>query len=147
MREATKYRLTLVRDEAYTYEAKVTGPDVLARNIQTIFSLEDNPEEVFVLLAFDTKNNIIGAFEVSHGTVNQTLVHPRDIFKRLLLVNALAFALGHNHPSGSTTPSREDLQLTERLRDASELMGIKLLDHIVLGDEGRYYSLKEHGDF
>ncbi|MNI91173.1 hypothetical protein D3C73_1487960 [compost metagenome] len=82
--------------------------------------------------------------EVSSGTLNASLVHPRETFKLAILANAASIIGCHNHPSGDPTPSPEDVEITERIRDAGSLMGIDLLDHIVLG-EGSFISMKERG--
>ena len=87
---------------------------------------------------------MIAYHEVSRGTLDATLVHPREVFKAALLANAAAIVLCHNHPSGESTPSRDDLQLTRRLVEAGTLLGVEVLDHIIVGD-ARYYSFKQSG--
>jgi DNA repair protein RadC len=82
---------------------------------------------------------------VSVGTLSGAFVHPREVFKAAILGNAAAIILFHNHPSGDPDPSREDRELTLRLIQAGRILGIDVLDHVILGDEGRYYSFKEHG--
>lgn len=101
--------------------------------------------EVFIILCLTTKHGLIGYHEVSRGTLDQTLVHPRDIFKAAILSNAASIILAHNHPSGDPTPSAEDRALTSRLSEAGQLMGIEVLDHIVVGVDTRYCSFKETG--
>ena len=81
---------------------------------------------------------------VSVGTLNKAIVHPREVFKTAILSNAASIMAFHNHPSGETTPSQQDIQLTNRLYEAGELLGIKLLDHLIIGD-GTFTSLKEKG--
>ena len=81
---------------------------------------------------------------VSVGTLNKASVHPREVFKTAILSNAASIMAFHNHPSGETTPSQQDIQLTNRLYEAGELLGIKLLDHLIIGD-GTFTSLKEKG--
>lgn len=104
--------------------------------------LQDQPGEVFAILCLSTKHRVIAYHEVSRGTLDATLVHPREVFKAALLANAAAIILFHNHPSGDPTPSGDDVQLTRRLVDAGTLLGVDVLDHIIVGD-GRYYSFKE----
>jgi DNA repair protein RadC len=106
--------------------------------------LQDEPAEVFGILCLTTKHCVIAYHEVSRGTLDSTLVHPREVFKAALLANAAAIVAGHNHPSGDHTPSPDDVELTRRLVAAGELLGIPVLDHVVIGD-GRYYSFKEAG--
>ena len=106
--------------------------------------LRDEPSEVFAILCLTTKHRVIAYHEVSRGTLDATLVHPREVFKAALLANSAAIVISHNHPSGDSTPSVDDIDLTRRLAAAGELLGISLLDHIVIGD-GRYFSFKEAG--
>lgn len=102
--------------------------------------------EVFKVLYLNTKNEIIRDEAVSVGSLNASIVHPREVFKPAIVHSSNAVILMHNHPSGNPSPSQEDIQITKRLSEAGELIGIKVLDHIVIGD-GRYYSLKENGLF
>ena len=106
--------------------------------------LQDEPLEVFAILCLTTKHRVIAYHEVSRGTLDSTLAHPREVFKAALLANAAAIVAGHNHPSGDPTPSRDDLDLTRRLAAAGDVLGVPMLDHIIIGD-GRYYSFKEAG--
>ena len=106
--------------------------------------LQDEAAEVFGVLCLTTKHRAIAYHEVSRGTLDATLVHPREVFKGALLANAAAIIVGHNHPSGDCTPSPDDIALTQRLVSAGELLGIPVLDHVIIGD-GRYISLKEAG--
>ena len=106
--------------------------------------LQDQPGEVFAILCVSTKLRVIAYHEVSRGTLDATLVHPREVFKAALLANAAAIILTHNHPSGDPIPSADDVQLTRRLVDAGALLGVEVLDHIIVGD-GRYYSFREGG--
>ena len=86
------------------------------------------------LLLLNTKARLIGASDISVGTVNATLVSPRELFLEALKKNAVSIILLHNHPSGDPTPSQEDILLTQRVRKAGDLIGIELLDHIIIGD-------------
>ncbi len=106
--------------------------------------LEDQPTEVFAILCLSTKHRVIAFHEVSRGTLDSTLVHPREVFKAALLANAAAIVVSHNHPSGDPSPTLDDLEVTTRLVAAGEILGIGVLDHIVVGD-GRYFSFKEAG--
>ena len=104
--------------------------------------LQDEPSEVFAILCLSTKHRVIAYHEVSRGTLDSVLVHPREVFKAALLANAAAIIATHVHPSGDPTPSPDDLAITRRLAAAGEILGVPLLDHIIIGD-GRYYSFKE----
>lgn len=104
--------------------------------------LQDEPTEVCAILCLTTKHRVIAYHEVSRGTLDSTLVHPREVFKAALLANAAAIIVAHNHPSGDPTPTVDDIEVTRRLAASGQVLGIELLDHIVVGD-ARYYSFKE----
>jgi DNA repair protein RadC len=106
--------------------------------------LQHEPSEVFAILCLSTKHRVIAYHEVSRGTLDATLVHPRELFKAAILANAAAIIVAQVHPSGDPTPSRDDLHLTRQLTAAGTLLGIDVLDHIIVGD-GRYVSLREIG--
>jgi len=118
-----------VRDAAQVYEA-----------FREEFSQLDR--EMFVVLLLNGKNQVLGFNVVSIGSLTAALVHPREVFKPVILANAAAIILVHNHPSGDPEPSAEDRALTARLEQAGELLGIRVLDHIILGD-GQYRSKGE----
>ena len=109
--------------------------------------LESSDREQIVAVLVDTKNGVIGVHVVSVGDLSSTLVHPREVFKAAILANAASLILAHNHPSGDPAPSPEDIAVTKRIAEAGELLGIELLDHVVIGDAGRFASLKEKGLF
>ena len=147
--EIVKYDLKLVvRENADGYtvftDDSISDSDKLRDNFNAIFNLSEQTEEVFCMFAFNTKSRIIGAFEVSRGTLSSTLVHPREVFKRLLLTNASTFAVAHNHPSGIPEPSTEDIRLSDRLLECAKLMGIQLLDNLIICEDS-YYSFRGHG--
>ena len=100
------------------------------------------PREHFLVLHLDGKNRLLGIEETSVGTATAALVHPREVFLGAILANAASVILAHNHPSGDPTPSAEDAALTARLRQAGELLGVRVLDHVVLG-AGRFVSMAE----
>ena len=100
--------------------------------------------EQFGIVLLDSKHRVLRTTVVASGTLNSTIVHPRDVFREAMLGAAAAIVLFHNHPSGDPSPSPDDVELTRRLRAAGVLMGIEVVDHIVLGD-ARYCSLKEMG--
>lgn len=122
----------------------VESPQKVAEIMNDVFNVSDLPEEHFYLLCLNTKNQITNISEVSHGTINASLVRPADVFKRALVANANAIIVVHNHPSGNTSPSKEDVTVTERLVECGNMLGINLLDHVIIGHEG-YMSFKEKG--
>ena len=137
----------------YSVKADATGqPIVVGRTLSTPAAsaaalaalLQDEPGEVFAILCLSTKHRVIAYHEVSRGTLDATLVHPREVFKDALLANAAGIVVTHNHPSGDPAPSPDDIALTRRLVDAGKLIGVDVLDHIVIGD-GRYVSFRELG--
>jgi DNA repair protein RadC len=101
-------------------------------------------EERFVCLFLNTKNQVIGRETLSVGSLNASIVHPREVFRAAIRRSSASILCAHNHPSGDPTPSAEDILLTRRLTEAGELIGIEVLDHLVIGDN-RFISLKETG--
>lgn len=101
-------------------------------------------KEYFKVLLLNTKNHVISREEVSVGSLNASIVHPREIFAVPLRKSAASVILVHNHPSGDPSPSQEDLEVTRRLVDAGSILGIAVRDHIIIGD-GCFFSFKEKG--
>ncbi|ACL76892.1 RadC family protein [Ruminiclostridium cellulolyticum] len=101
-------------------------------------------KEMFKAILLDTKNKVLKTESISIGSLNASIVHPREVFSEAVKCGCNSIIFIHNHPSGDPTPSKEDLQTTDRLINAGNILGIKVLDHIILGD-GRYVSLKEQG--
>lgn len=101
--------------------------------------------EHFWALPLNTKNQLLRLVEVSVGSLNAAIVHPRELFKEAIRLSAASIVVVHNHPSGDATPSGADLQLTRRLVKAGDIIGIEVLDHVVIGDGGTHSSLREMG--
>ncbi len=101
--------------------------------------------EYLVMVLLDVRNNVIGIEEVAKGTTSYAPINTREVFKAAMLCNAEAIVLFHNHPTGDPTPSPQDIEATKMLKKASELMQIVLLDHIIVGYNGTYLSMKEKG--
>lgn len=106
--------------------------------------LRDERKEIFLTLLLDSKNRLLREVRISEGSLNASIVHPREVFAPVVRESAAAVLLVHNHPSGDPTPSREDLELTGRLREAGDLMGVRVLGHIIIG-HGCYVSLADRG--
>ena len=139
------YQIRLVRETSLPWEQPQirSGADAAALFRQY---LADVDREHFVVALLDQKNKVIGIHTVSVGSLTASVVHPRETFKAAILANAAALVLGHNHPSGVPEPSREDRELTSRLVEGGTLLGLKVLDHVIVGDGGtRYYSFAEQG--
>jgi DNA repair protein RadC len=101
-------------------------------------------KEVFKIILLNTKNHIIKRIDISVGSLNSSIVHPREVFSEAVRAGCSGVILVHNHPSGDPEPSHEDIETTQRLVSAGNILGIKVLDHVVIGD-GKYISLKEQG--
>lgn len=105
--------------------------------------IANQDRENFVAVLLNTKNEVIEAPVISVGTLSASLVHPREVFKPAIRASAASVILAHNHPSGREEPSREDREVTRRLVEASKIIGIEVLDHVIIGRE--HFSMKEHG--
>jgi DNA repair protein RadC len=137
-----RVRVRLVRERAERFGPTITcAGDIAALLTPELASLD---REHFVALHLDVKNRLISRETVSIGHLSAALVHPREVWKAALLANAASVAFVHNHPSGSTEPSREDLELTRRLYKAGEILGVPVLDHVVVSTSG-FVSLAERG--
>jgi DNA repair protein RadC len=110
------------------------------------YRFRDRRKEYFLILLLDGKNRILREVQISEGSLNQSIVHPREVFNPAVRESAAAVILVHNHPSGDPTPSREDLEISRRLKEAGELLGIRVLDHIIIGDNA-YVSFVERALF
>lgn len=102
-------------------------------------------QEHFLVLLLDGRNRILRELQISQGTLNASLVHPREVFRSAVQEAAAALVLVHNHPSGDPTPSGEDFVVTRRLVEAGELLGVRVVDHVVVAERG-FYSFREHGE-
>ncbi|MGI6344869.1 MAG: RadC family protein [Bacillota bacterium] len=123
-------------------QAVIRHPSDVEKLLMSRFLQLDQEEFVIVLL--DTKNQVLAIEGVFLGSLNASIVHPREVFKRAIRRSAAGMIVAHNHPSGDPTPSREDINVTRRLTEAGKIIGIEVLDHIIFGD-GKTISLKEKG--
>ena len=119
---------------------KINSPLTVANLVMDEMRFLDR--EHFNVVLLDTKNQLLSIENISIGTLNASIVHPRDVFRVAIKKNSNAIILLHNHPSGDPEPSNEDIRITERLVEVGNLVGIKVLDHIIIGDN-RYVSFKE----
>jgi len=138
------YETLTVKEEITDYLKTGTRFSAPQQVYDTFSFLMKETKEMFLTLHLDGKNRIMALDMVSVGSLNQSIVHPREVFKTACLSNAAALILIHQHPSGDPTPSSEDISITRRLKEAGELMGIRVLDHIIIGD-GEYCSFVEKG--
>ena len=125
-------------------DRKMNGPEKIVKLAREYLRMHELPEEYMYMVCMNTKLDMTGVFEISHGNVNSSVVGTREVFQKALLANAVSVIFIHNHPSGDSTPSREDIKVTERLKEAGKILGVDVLDHIVIGRPG-YTSLKEKG--
>ena len=134
-------KIQLVRESKPVKEYQI-------RNSRDVYELvkpelETLDREVFLVISLNTKNKVLGLNMVSMGSVSSSPVHPREVFKSAILLNASCIILAHNHPSGDTTPSKDDKVITQRLSEAGKLLGIQVLDHVIVGN--KFFSLMENG--
>lgn len=139
------YRIALVRESSLPYHAvpQMRSSKDVANLLHAYLNGTDR--EHFVVFFLDQKNRIIGIHTVSMGSLTASVVHPRETFKAAILANAAAIVCGHNHPSGDVQPSREDRAMTTRLVQAGKLLGILVLDHVIIGGNGNYFSFADEG--
>lgn len=107
--------------------------------------LDELDREELIVACLNAKNEVNSINVVSIGSLNNSIVHPREVFKAAILSNAASIVMIHNHPSGDVTPSKEDKEITLRIKESGTILGICLVDHIIIGND-TYYSFKEHGD-
>lgn len=131
-------RLALIKEPGVKPQA-IIGPEDMERFVEP---LKHYAEEHFIAFHLDGKNQVVGYQMVSRGTLTASLVHPREVFKAALLANSHALIVAHNHPAGSLTPSLEDIETTEVLIKAGNLLSVKVLDHIIVSSNG-IQSLRE----
>lgn len=138
------FSLCMIKKENHSKPVKISNP-LDAMHLLTPLSLA--AEEYFIALHLNVKHEVIGLNEIAHGTLTESLIHPREVFKAALLANSYALILCHNHPSGSiVAPSREDYITTRQLIKVSKLLGILLIDHLIIGSEiqpEKIYSFRE----
>ncbi|NLW17276.1 MAG: DNA repair protein RadC [Firmicutes bacterium] len=128
--------------ESRMHETVIRRPEDLALFLMPYF--QQLSQEEFVVVLLDTKNKVISKRTIFRGSLNASIVHPREVFKYAIRHSAAAILVAHNHPSGDPTPSREDIDVTRRLVEAGRIIGIEVLDHVVFGD-GKTISMKEKG--
>lgn len=132
--------LQMVREKAHEYSIKriTSASDVYS--LLHEYSLKE--KEHFLTITLDGQSKVIEKRVVHIGTLNQSLVHPREVFRPAILDNAAGIIIAHNHPSGTLEASREDVQITQRLKEVGKLVGISLLDHVIISSKG-YYSFSD----
>ena len=135
----------LVKESAHKYDVPINlrSPEGAAEFIKSVIDFDTIPCELFIVVPVDSKSRPLCVTVVTKGTLNASLVHPREVFQPCMLANAAACFVFHNHPSGDVTPSREDKAITERLVKSGHILDIPILDHIIVGDN--FYSFRTDG--
>lgn len=129
----------------YHIPAAIGSPQCAFDTIIELTRADEETQEIFGVISMNIKNRVIGCEIIHKGAMNSAIVHPRDVFKMALMKGAAHIMVFHNHPSGDPTPSPQDIEVTKRLVDAGEIIGVHLTDHIIVGDDGNYVSLMERG--
>lgn len=144
LNEETRHT-SLQLKESFSYQRETFGSAQYIHSMMVdLFQLDKLADEFVYLIAFNTKMRVLGLFEISHGTANASLLDARGVFMRAVYTGASHIVLVHNHPSGDATPSRDDTLISKRMKEAGELMGILLEDHIIIGSNC-YFSFHEQG--
>jgi len=120
----------------------IKDPEAVVKAIRA--SIKDKAKEHFKLILLNPRNKIIGISTISIGTLNASLVHPREVFKDAITHSAASVVLAHNHPSGDPEPSEDDITITKRLIEVGKILGVEVIDHIIVGKNG-FFSFKEKG--
>lgn len=143
--KAEVMKLHCVKDKevAYTMAGmRANSALEIAKTVRTVFSTDYLPEEHMFVISLDTKMHINGIFDMAHGQISACCVSKGDILKRVLITNGSQFVIAHNHPSGDATPSGADIDVTREMIDAANMLDIKCIDHIVIGNN-EYVSIRE----
>lgn len=151
----TKYKTRLTDDRKAVLEKEfsinypnmvrqMNSQDKVVSLARDVLHIHQETEEYLYMLCMNTKLELTSVFEISHGSVNSSIISPREVFQKALLANAVNIIMIHNHPSGNSKPSKEDVEVTKRLIEAGKILGVDVLDHIIIGDP-YYTSLKESG--
>lgn len=133
------YTVTAIRRRKRKQRPTVNGPTDIARLLLPL--VREDSREQFYSVNLSTKNHVISIELIAVGSLSATIVHPREVFRTAIIQSAAAIVVAHSHPSGVSTPSPEDVDFTTRLINAGNILGIRVLDHVVLGDD--YTSLRE----
>lgn len=132
-------KIVIERQEKYEYDKKITKMEDVVDLVRDVMKIQNEAQEVCYVLAIDSRNKTVCFTEIGRGSTNVCSILIADIYKYVLLSNCKKFILLHNHPSGDTTPSKEDIKITKTLLKGTKLLGIQMLDHIVIGNN-KYQS-------
>ena len=136
-------KFQFISERSSQYSLKVSSPSDIVPILKRYRKLK---QEAFICITLDGAHQVVKVRMITVGILNRTIIHPRELFVGAIEDHAAAVILCHNHPSGNLEPSREDRDITYRMRDAGELLGIQVLDHIIIGKGETYYSFLESGE-
>ena len=141
-----KYDVRLIQEHSglYDLDKKITSSIQAAKICKELYDIHELSYEKMVMLTLNAQLEVVGCFEVARGTVDESAIYPREIATRALLTNAKAVILTHNHPSGTPSPSKPDIEVTKRVKDVLTMLDINLLDHVIIAHD-KTYSMAEHG--
>lgn len=143
-------RNVLVKESSSNYPAlqrNILDPEAVRDLAVQVFGADRKAEEFVWMIATNSHFYPIGVFEVSHGSDRASMLNPREVFTRLFLCGASKFFLIHNHPSGDIAPSMDDLDATKRIAKGSQILGVEFMDHVIVGPDATYYSLRENATY
>lgn len=126
-------------EESYIVRSPQDGANVASKFIG------DEDREVFFVMCLNTKNRVVAVHRCHVGSLNASIVSPREVFKSAILNNSASIIVSHQHPSNDCSPSKEDVEVTKRLVECGKILGIEVLDHLIVNDKAEYYSMKEEG--
>lgn len=133
----------LVKENSCNYPVdSLSNPQSITEMLNVVFRLNKQAEEHVYMIALNAKGKSLGVFKISHGTISTSICNPQEIFIKALLCGAAGIILAHNHPSGDTTPSKDDITVYQRIKEAGNIIGVNLLDNIIVGNG--YYSFYQN---
>lgn len=144
MKTITIIDIAVVHDKTITLDLNIKSVPEIAKFLKEFIGPTDR--EHLVMVALNARGRVVAVNEISVGTVSASIAHPREIFKPAILANASAIIIAHNHPSNEVDPSEEDKKLTERVKQAGNILGITCFDHLVVGDE-RFFSMENNAAY
>lgn len=133
----SKNKLILVKEQEFKYNIKVKSNIDTINFLENILKLQEEPEEVFVCITLDTKNNINGFFEIARGEINYCYISMQSLFKRILISNCNKFIIAHNHPSGDNKESLDDIKVTRKINEIANILELQLLDSLIIADNSK----------
>ncbi len=139
------YILKSLKTKKIKDDLTITAPREFALLVRDLIGDDLELVENFVVVTLTNASKVIRAEVLYRGTLGQSIVHPRDVFRDAIKENAAAVLIAHNHPSGTREPSRADIQITERLKEVGKLIGIQLSDHLIVTPKGYFYSFNSEG--